>query len=603
MEARQQHVLAVNAGSSSLKIALFRCNKERAPVCLAKVTASGFQNFEHQGHRKRIPHPTDAPLSHVQEDGTPPEQGDETSSKDVEERTDNDGVHVGANPLSRQDDHDQKHQQRQGHVTWDLYGARDGGELSTLFEKDSVYSRSESEPELDVDHAPSMVDVYRLLLRIMARHAKPKGLNIYQELHCICHRIVHGGTYQSPQLVTPTSLQQIELVASLAPLHNAAGILLIKTSLEVFKSAPNMAYFDTTFHRSIPLYRRTYFISPTLFTLHGLPIEKYGFHGLSYAYIQRLVGIYMGKKSKEDLNLVVLHLGSGCSGCAIEHGQSVDTSMGLTPLDGLPGGTRSGSVDPSILFQVDGWDRTDMEDYLNKKSGWAALTGTTDFALIAESQRARYSHHPPAKTNGHHHKTHHHPHAAKGPPPNNNALEPKAESPTAAEKHPDPQAPSESNANANTNDNANNDPYQYRLVFDMFVDRCAKLVASYFAVLGGGANQSQAQNQSQSQSQTGLVFAGGIGENSGVLRQAIVAACGGLLGLELDVQENESVGRRGRVVHEIGAKGSRSRVFVCFTDESKEMAWQYQEGEGEVGQGDGGKEGGGGGGGEGGWEV
>jgi acetate kinase len=154
----------------------------------------------------------------------------------------------------------------------------------------------------------------------------------------------------------------------------------------------NVACFDSSFHATIPPAIHTYAISPSIATSKHL--RKYGFHGLSYSYIVRSVSTHLSKPPS-SLNLIALHLGSGASACAIRNGQSLDTSMGLTPVSGLPGATRSGDIDPSLVFhytseasKLSPNSTKDLhistaEEILNKQSGWKALTGTTNFGEIA----------------------------------------------------------------------------------------------------------------------------------------------------------------------------------------------------------------------------
>lgn len=154
----------------------------------------------------------------------------------------------------------------------------------------------------------------------------------------------------------------------------------------------NVACFDSGFHASMPDYVKTYAIDQKIAKEKGL--RRYGFHGLSYSYILRETARYLGK-SPSETNIIALHLGSGASACAIKNGKSIDTTMGLTPVSGLPGGTRSGDIDPSLIFHFTSSASTlspgstkdlhisKAEEILNKHSGWKALTGTSNFAEIA----------------------------------------------------------------------------------------------------------------------------------------------------------------------------------------------------------------------------
>lgn len=211
----------------------------------------------------------------------------------------------------------------------------------------------------------------------------------------VCHRVVHGGDYNEPVIISSEAYHHLEKLTDLAPLHNGAALSVIHATLKQLPKATSIAYFDTTFHRTIPPHISTYPLDPSVAGPRGL--KKYGFHGLSYAYILRSVSRHL-KKSPSEVSLIVLHLGSGASACAIANGKSLDTSMGLTPLHGLPGATRAGALDPATIFhytnkagkithdksQAVAVDVTEAEEILNKKAGWKALTGTSDFGEIVK---------------------------------------------------------------------------------------------------------------------------------------------------------------------------------------------------------------------------
>ncbi|KAJ7746367.1 Acetokinase family-domain-containing protein [Mycena metata] len=216
----------------------------------------------------------------------------------------------------------------------------------------------------------------------------------------VCHRVVHGGDYTDPVAVNDEAYNHIERLSDLAPLHNGASLAVIQTCPSQLSNAKSIAFFDTAFHRSIPPHISSYAIDQKIAKQRGL--KKYGFHGLSYSFILRSVSHFL-EKPANTLNLIVLHLGSGASACCIQHGQSLDTSMGLTPLNGLPGATRSGTIDPSLIFHYtnkagrmshDKANAVDLqvtqaEHILNTQAGWKALTGTTDFGEItARAQKA-----------------------------------------------------------------------------------------------------------------------------------------------------------------------------------------------------------------------
>jgi acetate kinase len=184
-------------------------------------------------------------------------------------------------------------------------------------------------------------------------------------------------------------------LTDLAPLHNASALEIVKACTKLLPKTRNIAHFDSAFHQTLPNATRTYAIDQKIAKKNGL--RKYGFHGISYSFITRAVAQHLNKDPLK-VSIIALHLGSGASMCAIKNGKSIDTTMGLTPLDGLPGATRSGSVDPSLIFHFTheagrpsaGSSKelhiTAAEDILNKQSGWKAMTGTTDFGKIASSK-------------------------------------------------------------------------------------------------------------------------------------------------------------------------------------------------------------------------
>lgn len=270
--------------------------------------------------------------------------------------------------------------------------------------------------------------------------------------------------------------------------HNASAVAIIQSCMKQLPNVKNIASFDSAFHQHMPEYVKTYAIDQKIAKEKGL--RKYGFHGISYSYITRTVADYLHKKSSE-LSIIALHLGSGASACAIRNGQSIDTSMGLTPVSGLPGGSRSGDIDPSLIFHYTSTASkmspsstkdlhiSQAEEILNKQSGWKALAGTTDFSKIAEP----------------------------------------------------------------------NAPPSHKLTFDIFLDRIVGYVGDYFVKLDGKVDA--------------LVFAGGIGEKSALLRERVTQKCS-CLGFSLDKERNNNPGAD-RVV-EIG-KREKTATLVCKTDE------------------------------------
>lgn len=198
----------------------------------------------------------------------------------------------------------------------------------------------------------------------------------------IGHRVVHGGSrFDSATLITDEVEQQIDELAALAPLHNPVNLAGIRAARAVFPGIPNVAVFDTAFHRTLPPAATVYALPPELVRQHR--IRRYGFHGISYQYVSTRAAELLGRPLSE-LRLIVFHLGNGASACAIAGGRSVDTSMGMTPLAGLVMGTRAGDVDPGVLIALGraglGWDA--LEELLTRESGLRALAGTEDMRDI-----------------------------------------------------------------------------------------------------------------------------------------------------------------------------------------------------------------------------
>ena len=203
-------------------------------------------------------------------------------------------------------------------------------------------------------------------------------------LLAVGHRVVHGGDrFSDPVVVTDDVLAAIEDLEPLAPLHNPANLEGIRVSRERFPDVPQVAVFDTAFHQAMPAHSYTYAV-PKAWREEHL-VRRYGFHGTSFAYVSRRAAAVLGHRI-EDANLVVLHLGNGASAAAIAGGRSVDTSMGLTPLEGLVMGTRSGDIDPGLFsFMVrTGMSADAVDAALNRESGLKGLSGTNDFREVDE---------------------------------------------------------------------------------------------------------------------------------------------------------------------------------------------------------------------------
>ncbi|KKY23423.1 putative acetate kinase [Phaeomoniella chlamydospora] len=351
------------------------------------------------------------------------------------------------------------------------------------------YTRAGSKPENGEAHVSSHDEAFEHILELFEKDEELKDFSSKDEVEYTCHRVVHGGDFGKDVLITPDTLHRLEAVEELAPLHNGAAIAIIKTCVAQLPHVKNVGCFDSAFHATLPLATRTYAIDQDIATKKGL--RKYGFHGTSYSYILRVTSKYLNK-SPDQTSLIALHLGSGASMCAIKNGKSVDTTMGLTPVSGLPGGTRSGDIDPSLIFHytsdVASLSRestrelhiTTAEDILNKQSGWKALAGTTNFAEIAK------------------------PDASAGA----------------------------------------------KLALDIFVDRILGYFGSYFVKVGGKVDA--------------VVFAGGIGEKSDLLRKRVIDAVG-FLGLAVDEDKNKKPADE--TVADISGNSSGPKTLVVQTDE------------------------------------
>ncbi|KAI0749596.1 acetate and butyrate kinase [Daedaleopsis nitida] len=365
---------------------------------------------------------------------------------------------------------------------------------------------AKKEPTQDIkDHASAFAH----FLDYLKREA---SIDRSQIVH-ICHRVVHGGDYYKPVVITDESYHHIERLSDLAPLHNGAALSVMKACIDALPKANSIAYFDTSFHCSMPQHIGMYAIRQDIAKKRGL--KKYGFHGLSYAFILSAVSSHLAKDPSQT-NLIVMHLGSGASMCAIGGGKSLDTTMGLTPVSGLPGATRSGAIDPSLIFHYTNragrmsHDRslavdvhvTEAEEVLNKRSGWAALTGTTDFGEIVKHMK-------------------------------------------------------EVDAKRAAGQEVAEEEEKWRLAFELLLDRILGYLGGYYVKLNGEVDA--------------LVFAGGIGERSVELREAVVAktTC---LGFALDREANGRVDGDESVVVNVGTSRDGKRVLVCRTDEQLEMA-------------------------------
>ena len=204
-------------------------------------------------------------------------------------------------------------------------------------------------------------------------------------LRAVGHRVVHGGrTFFMPTLVTEHVMSEIDRISTLAPLHNPANLIGMRAAGELLPDVPAVVVFDTAFFHGLPDAASTYAIDRGVATLHA--IRRYGFHGTSHEYVSAKAAEFLGR-SLTDLNQIVLHLGNGASASAIRGGQPIDTSMGMTPLQGLVMGTRSGDIDPAVvihLHRVAKLSAEQIDTLLNKQSGLKGLCGESDFRSVTQ---------------------------------------------------------------------------------------------------------------------------------------------------------------------------------------------------------------------------
>lgn len=320
-------------------------------------------------------------------------------------------------------------------------------------------------------------------------HAAALG-SVLQELgdvgvDAVGHRVVHGGeSFTAPTLIDDEMLATVRELVPLAPLHNPANIAGIEAARAVWPGVPQVAVFDTAFHRTLPAHAYRYAVPREWYERHG--VRRYGFHGTSHEFVAHEAARRLGRPL-DDLDLIVAHLGNGASMTAIARGRSIDTSMGLSPLEGLVMGTRSGDIDPAVVAHVSGATGRSYDDVLadlNRKSGLVGLCGVSDMREVTRR-------------------------AGSG------------------------------DADA-------------ALALDVFCYRVKKYVGAYLAVLGRC---------------DALVFTGGIGEHSAVIREKVGSGLAGL-GIVIDAERND------RDAEVVSADDSPIAVLVVPTDEERVIAEQ-----------------------------
>lgn len=347
---------------------------------------------------------------------------------------------------------------------------RIGAAASFRFQIGDLTEKHESATVRDHEQAVAKV------IEWLRSHPKLRGFD------AVGHRVVHGGEqFTASVRIDQRVIDALDSLCEMAPLHNPASINAIRAARSVLGTAiPMVAAFDTSFHRTMPEHALTYAIPHELSIKHH--IRRYGFHGLAHQYSALRYGELAGTP-KERINIITIHLGNGCSACAIRAGASVDTSMGFTPLEGLVMGTRSGDLDPAVvtfLAQKEGLNPAEVENWLNYRSGLLGISGLSNdvrelVAAFDVNQRAR-------------------------------------------------------------------------LAVEVFCYRARKYLGAYLAVLGVAE---------------AVVFSGGIGENSPLIREKI---CGEMAwcGLLLDETQNDSIiGAEGR----ISRADARIHAYVIPSDE------------------------------------
>jgi len=287
-----------------------------------------------------------------------------------------------------------------------------------------------------------------------------KQEQLIDNIFAVGHRVVHGGeTYNDPMLINEDVKAIINQLKQIAPLHNPANLLGINVAQTTFVNIPHVAIFDTAFHQTMPKQSFIYGIPYELYQKHG--IRRYGFHGTSHNFVSQQAAKMLGK-SQNNCNFISAHLGNGCSVTAIKNGKSIDSSMGFTPLEGVMMGTRSGDLDPGIIFHLVeqlGYSHKDVNELLNKKSGLLGISGISNDCRELE----------------------------KAITPDKNC--------------------------------------RAKLALSIFSYRIAKSIASFSAVF---------------ERLDGLIFTGGIGENSMLVREMVLSHLS-LLNFKIDIEKNEKI--------------------------------------------------------------
>lgn len=253
-----------------------------------------------------------------------------------------------------------------------------GGTIERIGQKDGTITHQCGDQKFTVD---GPIADHSVGITLMRKMFADSGTSLDDSgIVAVGHRVVHGGArFCDPVLLDDATVAAIEELSVLAPLHNPANVIGIQRARAAFPTLPQVAVFDTAFFRDLPAAASTYAIDHKLAAAHQ--IRRYGFHGTSHQYVAGQVAKYL-ERDPADINQIILHLGNGASISAISGGAAIETSMGMTPLEGLVMGTRSGDIDPGVLFhlhRVAGLSVTKIDALLNRRSGMLGLSGVSDF--------------------------------------------------------------------------------------------------------------------------------------------------------------------------------------------------------------------------------
>jgi len=249
-----------------------------------------------------------------------------------------------------------------------------------------TYKPTGGEPKKFTDPLKDHTDAIKLVIDTLT-DAEIGVVKSMDEIDAVGHRLVHGGErFAKSVKITDEVIKTVESLNSLAPLHNPANLMGVRACQAIMPNVPMVAVFDTAFHQTMPKEAYLYGLPYEAYT--DLMVRRYGFHGTSHLYVSKRAVEMLGKPA-EETKIVTCHLGNGSSISAVKGGKSVDTSMGLTPLEGVPMGTRCGSMDPAIVtYLMDklGLDQKGVDQYMNKKSGMLGISGvSSDFRDLEEA--------------------------------------------------------------------------------------------------------------------------------------------------------------------------------------------------------------------------